>query len=196
MEKEKQKPEIQTPQPQNPDGERIKGPLRELRELFKNPRPPVFQESTGFHSGPVSKRGRYQVIFWSWTAGFIDVLLCAGLCCIFLVSFSLLMDLSISQILRQMGSSLTEILGYAFLCFTAMYLMVSRSFLGFSLGEWTCQLRLGSPKERLLKDYSVRVVFRTLLIVCTGFLTVPLLSLIFGRDLAGQLSGVHVVSLK
>jgi hypothetical protein len=177
-----------------PDGEPI--PLAPAKGLFKNKISHGFQESTGFHSGPVSKRSRYQIIFWSWTAGFIDLLLCAGLCCIFLTVFSLLMDLPISQIIKQTGSSLTEIWGYAFLCFTAIYLMVSRSFLGFSLGEWTCQLRIGSPKERLLKDYSIRVVLRTLLIICTGFLTLPLLSLLFGRDLAGKFSGVHVISLK
>ena len=70
-----------------------------------------------------------------------------------------------------------------------------RIFMGASLGEWTCQLRLGQPAQRMRASYYLRVIVRTTLILITGIITIPILSLILKRDLIGEVTGVRVYSL-
>lgn len=74
-----------------------------------------------------------------------------------------------------------------------MYLVVNRVFLGFTPGEWVFDQRLGKPEEVGKADYSFLVAFRSLLVIGTGFITLPLLGLIFGRDLVGKLLGVELL---
>ncbi len=71
-----------------------------------------------------------------------------------------------------------------------------RSLLGFTIGEWACDLRLGQPHERLRNNYVIKVMLRSSLILLTGVVTLPVLSLLLGRDLAGVLSGLRLFSLK
>ena len=77
-----------------------------------------------------------------------------------------------------------------------MYMVTTRFFLGSSLGEAACDLRLGRPQDRLSSNYFAKVVFRATLIVLTGVFVLPALSLIFGNDLPGKISGVRLFSLK
>lgn len=77
-----------------------------------------------------------------------------------------------------------------------IYLVTVRSILGFTLGEWACDLRLGQPHERLRSGYVFRVALRSSLIILTGIFTFPLLSLLLGKDIAGSVSGLRLFSLK
>lgn len=70
-----------------------------------------------------------------------------------------------------------------------------RGFNGATIGEWTCSLRLGQPWQRLQSGYILKVLLRTTLIMATGIVTLPLLSLLFKRDLAGDISGLKIYSL-
>jgi hypothetical protein len=79
---------------------------------------------------------------------------------------------------------------------SAFYLIFLRSFLSFTLGEWACGLRLGSPKQRLMSSYIFKVTARTLLIYATGVIIIPALSLITGQDIPGRLLKLPLVSLK
>ncbi len=73
-----------------------------------------------------------------------------------------------------------------------LYMVMLRSFLGFTLGDWACGLRLGAIEQRLGPGYSLRVVFRAGIFIATGIIFLPILSLIVGRDLAGQWSGLQL----
>jgi len=75
------------------------------------------------------------------------------------------------------------------------YLVLSRLWMGASLGEWACDLRLGQPVERIRSDYALRVMLRTTCVFMTGLVLLPLFSAIFRRDLAGEISGIKVYSL-
>jgi hypothetical protein len=83
----------------------------------------------------------------------------------------------------------TIILGIA--TFTmALYMVILRCFLGYTIGEWACDLRLGRPHQFVQPTYPIRVLLRFLLNLATGMITLPLLSLIVGQDLAGRWTGV------
>ena len=73
-----------------------------------------------------------------------------------------------------------------------MFLIISRSFFGRSLGEWTFDMQLGEDEQIEKASYPFQVLFRNLLILGTGFVLLPLLSLLTGKDIAGKLSGVRL----
>lgn len=156
----------------------------------------ILEETMGFRGGSNPSRKPYQVILWSWTASVIDSLLVVSLSCFFLLSFSLLMKAPLAKTIVQMELATGHLLAVVFGLSVAIYMIVLRSFLGFSFGEWACGLRMGSEQERAHRFYSFRVVLRTLLVLATGLVVLPLLSLLFRKDISGKLAGVHLTSLK
>lgn len=149
-----------------------------------------------FHRGPVRKRKGYVLIAFSWVAAFIDTLFLVGMSLLFLAAFSLIMRHSLHVVMPRDPRLWIFSGAMVFLFLANAYMIVFRSFLGFTLGEWACSLRLGSPVERQSKFYSLKVIVRMMVIVMSGFVTLPLLGLLTGKDLAGSLSGVRLISLK
>ncbi len=75
---------------------------------------------------------------------------------------------------------------------TFTYLVVHRIFLGATPGEWAYDQRLGTPEELGTYRYALSVVIRSLVVIFTGMVTLPLLSTIFRIDIAGFLSGTQI----
>ncbi len=74
-----------------------------------------------------------------------------------------------------------------------MYILLSRSTIfGQSIGEWTYDIQLGTDEQKRKALYPVQVVFRSLLFMVTGFVLIPLLSELLGRDLAAPLTGLQL----
>ncbi len=162
----------------------------------------------GFIGGP-QKRSGFKLVVWMWTAAIIDYLL--------ILAGSLIALILFSMMVTSMGKSTELATSFAVtflksflhpkqvnLTLLAMiisvgwtYFIVARAFMGASIGEKFCELRLGKPSERLAPIYIVRLIGRTSLVVATGVVLIPILSLIFRRDLAGKLSGgLYIYSLK
>ena len=84
-------------------------------------------------------------------------------------------------------------LGVLYLMVLQMYMLVSRSTLfGQSLGEWTYEIQLGDEQQRAKIFYPLQVVLRGFIFAITGFITLPLLSLIFSRDLAAMITTLEL----
>lgn len=134
--------------------------------------------------------GRQQsMIVWSWLAAVIDCLISFSLSLLFFASFALVNRLEASVLIHEY--SVLFVIGFFFI-----YLTTARVFLGFTVGEWACDLRLGSLIDRLSPSYSMRVIARTALLLVTGIFTLPILSMIFGRDICGGLVGLSLVPKK
>lgn len=73
-----------------------------------------------------------------------------------------------------------------------LYLILARSFFGATLGEWALDLSMGSPRQHQSAWFPIAIAWRSLLVMITGFVTLPVLSLLFRRDLAGWVSGVKL----
>ena len=71
-----------------------------------------------------------------------------------------------------------------------IYLIVSRSFFGKTLGEWTFNYRLGRPSIRENAFYPFLVMWRVTLVFITGVFLFPLMSLLFRRDIASYFTGL------
>lgn len=171
-------------------------PARSLDRLFLNRRGELtWDQMASFRGG--SFRQGHRLIFWSWLALAIDGLILLSLSCVFLMTFALIVRSPVGEILRA-GSRLGTgpLFAASFAASAWLYLIFSRVFFGFSIGEWACDLRLGQPTQRARADYPVKVVLRASLILASGFITFPVLSLLGGRDLAGELVGLKIISLK
>lgn len=75
-------------------------------------------------------------------------------------------------------------------CF--IYLTINRLFLGATPGEWVFDQRLGAPEVQGRASFSLKVVGRTLIILATGLVIFPLVSLIRGRDVLGRWMGLEL----
>jgi hypothetical protein len=173
------------------DGTDSEGFQRHFRQSISK-----MEFSTEFHRGSRSGGVGYKLVAWSFVAALIDSLVLFSLSCLFLVSFSLLVKSQMGPILQVMGSSIYQagLLGGGVLILT--YMIMLRVFLGFTIGEWACSLRLGNLKQRLNRFYSLRVVARMCLICMTGLVVIPFFSLLTGRDLAGLLIRLPLIQVK
>lgn len=168
---------------------RERPPLRgELGDLDFLVNPP------SFHSGPQRPRNGWVVMAWSLAATVIDALVVLSLACVFLFVSLLLQRLQVSAVSIDRASFLRIAVAlFAFL--HSSYLVLVRIFLGGSLGEWACQLRLGEPRQRFSSRYALWVLARFFLVAGTGVITLPLISICSGVDWAGRLSGVSLISV-
>lgn len=156
-----------------------------------------FELGTGFRSGS-QKRSGLKLALWTWLSAAIDALVLISVSCFFAIAFSFLMKVSpaslISTFIKEQQLPINLVL--LFLLSTWSYLIFMRAFIGASIGEWTCDLRLGQPLQRYKATYILKVILRTSLVILTGVFVLPLISLFAGRDIAGDLSGVRIYSLQ
>ncbi len=82
--------------------------------------------------------------------------------------------------------------GLLFATVTFIYMVINRAFLGFTPGEWAYDQRCGQEADLQNLSYIPRLALRSLVVMLTGFITMPLLSYLFNKDMAGQLSGVNL----
>lgn len=79
-----------------------------------------------------------------------------------------------------------------FISVTFIYMVVNRAFLGYTPGEWAFDQRCGEESQMDSLMYIPRLAFRTSIVILTGFITLPVLSYLFNKDMAGQLAGVNL----
>jgi hypothetical protein len=80
---------------------------------------------------------------------------------------------------------------FAGLCWT--YLIVNRIFLGFTPGEWVFDQRVGNIEQLGMAGYSIRIAIRSTIVVATGLILFPLLSMVTRKDLIGKILGVQLM---
>lgn len=164
-----------------------------IRIGFYNQQKTFIEEgtSTQFHRGSFSRRS-YARMFWSATAALIDGLVLLSLSCFLILSFKAITHVSLldfkSLIAQQKGVFFAFSVAWIY-----FFMVIQRAFLGFSIGEWACGLRLGFITQRLKGNYVLLVIGRMTLVVLTGFVLLPILSALTGYDIAGLLSRLPLV---
>ncbi len=148
-----------------------------------------------FRRGSSSRKPGYILAAWSFFSALCDTLINFGMACLFMVASSLVMQSQSDQVFEFFQDSFPIIFILLFMAFQSLYMLVTRAFIGASLGEWASGIRLGSVKDRLDSFYVARVFGRSLMVFCTGIITLPVLSLLIGKDAAGFLSGIYLVKI-
>lgn len=163
------------------------------------------------------RRSSRTTVIWSVAAASIDGLVLFAGACFLMLTFCVAFHLQTKQVLldfKQLGHFVQQLFqfsvshqtwldlqtnplsGFVLLLPTMIffYLTFTRIYLGFSLGEWACYLRMGRIEQRLSAQYSLWVVQRTMLIAATGFISLPILSAIIGQDIAGLITGLCITN--
>jgi uncharacterized RDD family membrane protein YckC len=186
------------PTPHDRSEPEINRPLTPLNKIIsRESQEPVFIESLLHFNNNSKKRSGIKLALLNWTSALIDSLVLISISCFVMIMLSLLMKTSAGQVIRfvMADSSVMSTFIVSFAMSYWSYLVLSRLWMGASLGEWACDLRLGQPVERIRSDYALRVMLRTTCVFMTGLVLLPLFSAIFRRDLAGEISGIKVYSL-
>jgi hypothetical protein len=121
----------------------------------------------------------------SLAAGFLDFLLITALGLLYLMTLIFTLKLDLIKSVTDGGTEVWISTGAVFLVVGFVYYVTQRMFVGFTLGEWAYEQRLGLPEEMTKATYGLKVFYRQLLIIVTGIVTIPLLSWAVGRDLGG-----------
>lgn len=121
------------------------------------------------------------------------LILAAGLLCMIVMLMVTKVDL-----IRNLSNPDTEGLVYLstaalFVGVTFIYMLLNRVFLGFTPGEWAYDLRVGTPADQTHGLYVIQILFRQVLVTVTGFVVLPALGAIMGRDLTGRLTGAPLM---
>lgn len=168
-----------------------------LRDVFRQRNQYQWSEKLGFIGGPLPKRRGRKLIAFSWASSLIDGTLILATSALLLSAISMIVKATNPTWAVELAQIPADLFLGAFLVLMSWVYQVSlRVFLGHTLGEWTYDLRLGTPTDRLLMTFGFKVVLRSTLVIGTGFILFPFLSFIFGQDVLGKICGLKIFSLR
>lgn len=130
----------------------------------------------------------------SFESALLDFIIVMGLSLVFMVALLLVTKVDLNIVYKNLNTDhMTQIsLGVMFLAVMQMYVVISRSFFGRTLGEWTFDLQIGQDEQQRMEIYPIKVAARSLVVTVTGLVLLPLISALLGRDVAGQITGVQL----
>ncbi|MES2767634.1 MAG: RDD family protein [Bdellovibrionota bacterium] len=119
---------------------------------------------------------------------FLDLTVIAGLSILFMLGLVVATGLDLVPILTNAGSDTGTQIGVVLLAYSVsqLYLILARSFFGQTLGEWSMDTQLGKSSDQEKISYAFKLIARTLILTATGFIVLPLISMILNKDLAGR----------
>ncbi len=139
-----------------------------------------------------------QVIFkhspWDLSASLLDAMLitAATLLCLIVLLVVTRVDL-FANLYRPDSSKMVYLSLLAMIAgITWIYLVANRVFNGQTPGEWVFDQRLGKPEELGTSDYALKAVARASLVLVTGFVIFPIISLFTNEDTLGKLLGLEL----
>lgn len=187
--------EIEPVQSPFPKPEAYKNPTANSATAVKKVPTQTEQASVGTRRGAAdSPQRKLDPAIISFPAALLDLIIVTALALVFLVALLTVTKVDLNTVLRNISADLmTQIsLGVLFISVMQMYVVIARAFFGRTLGEWTFDLQVGEDEEQTLESYPLRVVGRSMLTTLTGLILLPLISMIVGRDIAGQISGARL----
>lgn len=163
-----------------------------LKTLQKN-RHLDFEKSKQKVSQTAAKE-EFKKTTFSFSAAMLDAMLviAASLLCMIILLVITKVDL-IGNLSNPDSQGLIYVATFSlFAGVSFIYLTLNRIYIACTPGEWAFDQRIGKPDELNKASYSLRIVARSLLVVLTGFIVFPILSTIFGKDLAGSITGAQL----
>lgn len=126
----------------------------------------------------------------------LDTLVAVALGCVLLAVALSITNVNLLALLENSQTDRETIWALALLFVSGglLYVLAARSFVGATLGEWSYEIRVGDQSMRTRWFYPVLVVWRGLLVAATGFVVIPVVSLIAGRDVLKYVTGLGLVS--
>lgn len=163
-----------------------------LKTLQKNRRLDFENTKTKVTATP--KADEYVPTRWSFSASILDgmLVLAGGLLCMIILLVITKVDLIGNLTNPDEAGMIYIATASLFAGVSFIYLVINRIFMGSTPGEWAFDQRIGRPEETNSAAYALKVVGRSALVIATGFILFPLLSLILNKDLAGAITGARL----
>lgn len=129
---------------------------------------------------------------FSWSAAFVDGVMVLALSLIFLVSLLIVTEVDLMTLLAQPDLNIMAWVALAsvFLAVAQIYMIGARGWAGATLGDWAFDVEVGNYLERSRITFPLKLVWRSLIYTVTGFVLLPVLSTLLGRDVMGRLTGL------
>ena len=130
---------------------------------------------------------------FSFSSALLDMMVVLAMALLFLISLLLVTGIKLAMVFKGLQSDImTQLsMGMLYVAVLQLYVIVSRSFFGKTLGEWTFDFQMGDSEQIKSAVYPILVLWRSLVIVGTGVVTLPLLSIIFRKDIASYITGLQ-----
>lgn len=163
-----------------------------LKTLQKNRR--LDFENTKQKAAPAPTKEEYKKATWSVSAAMLDgmLVIAASLLCMIILLMVTKVDL-VRNLTNPDSQGMVYLSTAALLAGVAfIYLTLNRIYVGFTPGEWAFDQRVGKPEELNKASYSLRIVGRSLLVIATGFIVLPIISLLMNKDIAGSITGAQL----
>ncbi len=127
-------------------------------------------------------------------AAILDAIVVLSLSQIFLVAMLFVTETSLDTLVYSLTQDLmTQISAVMlFVVVLQIYVVVSRSLFGCTLGEWTFDCQMGKDEQVKQGYYPIQNIWRSLLMIGTGIVVLPFFSLLFRKDLARYLTGLQL----
>lgn len=140
------------------------------------------------------ERPRYKTLKTNMTAAVFDAVVVLTLTILFLVAMISITKVDLVALIFNDRTQLTVQGGLIvmYLSILQLYMVMSRLIGGSTLGEWAFDVYLAEKDHRMSLSFIFRILTRSMLSMATGFIVLPLLSLIFRKDIAGQLTGTRL----
>lgn len=171
--------------------------IDEQTPTFKAPAPTKTYSSkaTAKTTTPSSANRLERETAWEFSPFLIDALLVSAfsLICLIIALYVTKIDLIGSLMAPDADPLFLATIPAIVVGMGAVYAIITRTFMHGTLGELAFDLQIGSTKDQQSNLYPIKVLFRSVVIIATGFVVLPILSLIFQRDFAGQLTGTTLV---
>jgi hypothetical protein len=137
---------------------------------------------------------RFEMIASNMTSAVFDAVVAFTLAILFLVAMVSVTKVDLVALVFNAKTQLA-IQGSLVLMYIAilqLYMIIARVIAGSTLGEWAFDVHVAERGDRRSMYYPLKIVLRSVLSVATGFVVLPILSMIVRRDLVGVLSGTRL----
>lgn len=163
-----------------------------LKTLQKNRR--LDLENTKSKVAATAKAEEYVPTRWNFSASILDgmLVLAGSLLCMIILLVITKVDLIGNLTNPDEAGMIYIATASLFAGVSFIYLVINRVFMGATPGEWAFDQRIGRPEETNTAMYALRVLARSALVIATGFIVLPLLSLLMNKDFAGAITGARL----
>lgn len=166
-----------------------------LKTLQKSRRFDFEEKAAKTKISQTAAKEEYKATTWNFSSALLDSMLviAASLLCMIILLVITKVDL-IGNLTHPDEAGMIYISTVAMFATVAfIYMTVNRIFMGATPGEWAFDQRIGTPKELNTAGYALKVVARSALVIVTGFILFPILSVLMNKDYAGKITGAKLL---
>ncbi len=184
-------PLLKTPLPSKNPTKPTSQEIDKLVETFKQPH---LDFNNPQKLTNVAKPIEPQAVKWDFSPFIIDLMMVLAM---FLFAFVVSMAITEVDIYNFMANinlaaENNLVIPSILLIMMFSYLTLCRIFTGATLGEFVFDLQLGTTGDYFNYNYSLKLLYRTVIILLTGVILLPLLSMILRNDIAGKISKLNL----